>query len=72
VSKYINLYEERDIDNDEFNELLFKHLNAMTFERLHSKATIASELAYRDWVIERLERIIIKANDDRSNIDEVN
>jgi len=71
VSKYINLYEERDIDTDEFNYLLFVHTNAMTDEKLHSKAAIAAELAYRDLVIEKLENIIIKANEDRSNIDEV-
>lgn len=32
----------------------FRHVNAMTGEKLHSKADIAAELGYRDLIIDEL------------------
>lgn len=41
-------------DSSEYEPHYCKHVMAMTAEELHSKADIASELAYRDQEIERL------------------
>ena len=48
--------EERDTDG--YDNLVMKHMMAMTIEGLHSKAAIAIELAYRDWQIEQLQEAL--------------
>jgi len=48
--------EERDTDG--YDNLVMKHMMAMTAEGLHSKAAIAIELAYRDWQIEQLREAL--------------
>lgn len=48
--------EERDTDG--YDNLVMKHMMAMTIEGLHSKAAIAIELAYRDKRIAHLERAL--------------
>lgn len=51
------LYGERDVEElDEVHNLYCKHINAMTTEGLHSKSSIAAELAWRDWKIMQLEQ----------------
>lgn len=48
-------YKERDpMALDAAGGYYFRHLNAMTGEKLHSKADIAAELAYRDLIIDEL------------------
>lgn len=47
------LYNE-ERDTDDYDNLVMKHMMAMTTEGLHSKAAISIELAYRDWQIEQL------------------
>lgn len=39
---------------DNFDGLYSKHVSAMTSESLHSKSSIAAELAYRDMLINEL------------------
>ena len=51
VEKLYN--KERDTDG--YDNLVMKHMMAMTAEDLHSKAAIAVELAYRDKCIAELE-----------------
>ncbi len=41
-------YAERDFESEEDHAIYLKHVSAMTVEGLHSKASIAAELAYRD------------------------
>lgn len=53
MSKYNPQYAERDVE--EYHDLYLRHLMAMTTERLHSKMSIAAELAWRDSEIERLK-----------------
>ena len=48
----VSEYAERD--PRELEPHFSKHMEAMTAEKLHSKAAIAEELAYRDAKIERL------------------
>lgn len=48
--------EERDTDG--YDNIVMKHLLAMTTEELHGKVTIAVELAYRDWQIEQLREAL--------------
>lgn len=44
-------YAERDIESlDEAGEFYSRHVSAMTGEGLHTKSSIAAELAYRDMV----------------------
>lgn len=51
------LYAERDIIAlDEAGNYYFKHVMAMTSEQLHSKSAIASELAHRDMLIDKLTK----------------
>jgi len=47
---------DEDFAYDNFSGGYAKHVSAMTGEKLHSKADIAWELAYRDYRIEQLER----------------
>ena len=46
------LYTERNTEKQ--GQRYISHLTAMTTEKLHSKADIAAELAYRDMVIDEL------------------
>lgn len=49
-------YKERDtIALDEAGGYFMKHMNALTVEKLHGKAEIAAELAYRDKHIDELK-----------------
>lgn len=49
-------YKNRNIMKlDETGNYYYKHVDAMTEERLESKNNIAAELAYRDMVIDTLE-----------------
>lgn len=49
----------RQVSSYKLDEGLYmKHLSAMTSEDLHSKADIATELAYRDQMISNLKGII--------------
>lgn len=48
----VSLYADRD--PAELIPHYSRHVQAMTAERLHAKADIAAELAYRDQLIERL------------------
>lgn len=52
------MYADRDIENLE--PYYTNHVSAMTGEKLHDKSAIAAELAYRDKVIETLEKKIIE------------
>lgn len=48
-------YKERDpMALDDAGGYYFRHVNAMTGEKLHSKAAIAAELGYRDMLIDDL------------------
>ena len=50
-----NQYSERDIvELDESGGFYSQHVSAMTSESLHSKSSIAAELAYRDMLINEL------------------
>ena len=52
-------YKERDpMALDAAGGYYFRHVNAMTEERLHSKADIAAELGYRDMVIDDLLKVV--------------
>lgn len=51
------LYNE-ERDTDDYDNLVMKHMMAMTTEGLHSKAAISIELAYRDWQIEQLREAL--------------
>lgn len=42
----------------------FRHVNAMTAEKLHSKSAIAAELAHRDILIQRLMAALESARAD--------
>lgn len=56
---YKNRYAQRDIESsDELMTLYSHHVNSMTGEKLHSKADIAAELAYRDFKIKELSNYI--------------
>lgn len=44
-------------DAEELGEFYFRHLDAMTTERLHSKSDIAAQLAWRDRELERLRQV---------------
>ena len=49
-------YAERNIEQlDEDGGYYFRHVDAMTGEQLHSKSSIAAELAYRDRELDRLK-----------------
>ena len=48
------LYDE-ERDTDGYDNLVMKHMSAMTTESLHSKSAIAVELAYRDMQIEQFK-----------------
>lgn len=62
----MNQYAERDsIDQGEY---YLRHLLAMTEEKLHDKADIANELAYRDIEIDRLKAAMSTINDIRNSI----
>ncbi len=52
----MNLYERRD--TEDLGEHYFRHVDAMTRERLHEKNHIAAELAWRDAEIERLRNAL--------------
>ena len=49
MSEYRN-----DLDLEKLEPHYTKHVGAMTSESLHSKSSIAAQLAYRDLQIERL------------------
>ena len=49
-----NQYAERDIE--QLGDHYMVHLDAMTVESLHSKSSIAAELAFRDKRIAELEK----------------
>jgi hypothetical protein len=51
-----NQYCERDLE--ELGSHYIRHVSSMTKENLNSKAEIAAELAYRDFVIESLNKKI--------------
>lgn len=54
-------YAERDTTAlDEHGGYYFRHVSAMTGERLHSKSDIAAELGHRDMMIDRLTRVLIE------------
>lgn len=56
MSKNEKLYAERDIMAlDDAGNYYFKHVSAMTGEKLHSKSDIAAELAHRDYEIDKLK-----------------
>lgn len=46
------MYAKRDLE--QLGKYYFRHLNAMTAEKLHSKSDIAAELAVRDAIIDGL------------------
>lgn len=50
------LYAERDVD--EYHDIYIAHVEALTTEKLDSKAAMAAELAYRDKVIIELTKNI--------------
>lgn len=52
-------YQARDVEA--LGDYYIKHVEAMTAERLHSKADIAAELAHRDKEISRLRNVIVKS-----------
>lgn len=54
VNKYYRNIRSINLDEG----LYMKHVSAMTREDLHSKADIATELAYRDQIITNLKGII--------------
>ena len=54
------LYNE-ERDTDQYDNLVMKHMLAMTAEEMHGKAAIAVELAYRDWQIEQLREALLNA-----------
>ncbi len=47
------LYAQRDVKR--LGRYYTKHVSAMTSEELHSKADIAAELAWRDFIIDYVE-----------------
>lgn len=52
-------YKERDpMALDAAGGYYFRHVNAMTGEKLHSKAAIAAELGYRDMLIDDLVKVL--------------
>lgn len=52
-------YKERDImDLDDAGGYYFRHVNAMTGEKLHSKSDIAAELGHRDMLIDDLVKVL--------------
>ena len=55
----MKLYGDRSVE--ELGEYYTKHLSAMTSEGLHSKSDIAAELAYRDYVIDKLWKMLDNA-----------
>ena len=48
----------KERDTDGYDNIVMKHLLAMTTEELHGKVIIAVELAYRDWQIEQLREAL--------------
>ena len=54
----MSLYEERDIVGQ--GQFYSRHVDAMTREKLHSKAAIAAELGHRDQRICELEVMLLK------------
>ena len=54
-------YAQRD--PIKLGEYYLRHIMALTEEKLHSKADIASEMAHRDMEIDRLVGIITQAHD---------
>lgn len=62
------LYDE-ERGTDGYDNLVMKHMMAMTSEDLHGKAAIAVELAYRDKQIAQLRealqlaKVMMQAND---------
>ena len=58
-------YSKRDIMKlDDDGGYYFRHVLAMTAEKLHSKTDIAAELAYRDHRITELEVKLAKAESE--------
>lgn len=58
-------YTKRDIEGlDEAGGFYFKHVLAMTDEKLHDKSDIAAELGYRDMQIAKLRETLIDALDE--------
>lgn len=45
-------------DTDQYDNLVMKHMLAMTTEDLHCKSAIAVELAYRDHQIDKLRKAL--------------
>lgn len=55
------LYGDRDIMQlDDDGNYYFKHVSAMTGEKLHSKGGIAAELGFRDRRIDELEAGLVR------------
>ncbi len=54
-------YKQRD--TEQLHPYYFNHVSAMTGEKLHSKAAIAAELAYRDMLIHNLKKCLSEAVD---------
>jgi len=48
----LNALYDQERDTDGYDNLVMKHLSAMTTEGLHSKSAIAVELAYRDYELQ--------------------
>ena len=47
-----------ELNPEDLGEWYYKHVEALTAEGLHDKAKIAAQLAYRDNIIEELQRLI--------------
>jgi hypothetical protein len=64
-------YKQRDIELlDESGGHYIRHLSAMTKENLHNKSDIAAELAYRDYVITEMKKVL-EMWIDSSSYDEI-
>lgn len=62
MGKYF-CYAERDIVQlDREGDYYIRHVSAMTQEDLHSKSSIAAELAWRDYQIDLLKSELEKNN----------
>jgi len=72
----MKLYDVGNRDVEKLGQLYCDHVSAMTGEKLHSKADIAAELAWRDQKLQAAEEEIAKwrlelANQNRKNGDEI-
>lgn len=61
MSNELNHYAERDAEElDDAGGYYFRHVMAMTREKLHGKSAIAAELGYRDMIIAQQQAQIEK------------